>query len=152
MKSSTTWLRISYWVGAIADGIVAMVMFAEAILARPSPLTHYVPEIPYRYAMGLAGSLMLGWTILLIWANRKPVERRGVLLITNVVILGLMASGLFAVSAGYMPVAAVVPILVFQAALIVLFTSSYVASRRERSSASRLTRASCKIQRRRAGG
>jgi hypothetical protein len=133
LKSSTTWLRISYWVGAIADGIVAMVMFAEAILARPSPLTHYVPEIPYRYAMGLAGSLMLGWTILLIWANRKPVERRGVLLITNVVILGLMGSGLCAASAGHMPVAAVVPILVFQAALIVLFTSSYVASRRERS-------------------
>ncbi len=46
MRSSTTWLRISYWVGAVADGIVAAVMFAQAILALPSPLTRYVPETP----------------------------------------------------------------------------------------------------------
>jgi len=61
-------------------------MLDQAILARPSPLTHYLPEVPYRYAMGLAGSLMLGWTILLLWADRRPVERRGVLMITNFVI------------------------------------------------------------------
>ena len=41
MKNSTTWLRISYWVGAIADGLVALAMFGEAIFAIPSPLTHY---------------------------------------------------------------------------------------------------------------
>jgi len=107
-------------------------MFAQAILARPSLLTHYVPETPYRYAMALAGSLMLGWTILLLWANLRPVERRGVLLITNVVILGLMASGLFAVVAGFMSVRAGVPILALQVSLMVLFTLSYVASIRER--------------------
>ena len=131
MKNSTTWLRISYWVGAIADGLVALAMFGEAIFAIPSPLTHYVLEIPYRYSMGLAGSLMLGWTILLLWANRKPVKRRGVLLITNVVVLGLMGSNLFALSAGYMPVAAAIPILVFQGMLIALFTSTYLASKRQ---------------------
>jgi len=132
LRNPTTWLRISYWVGAIADGVFASVMFAQAILARPSLLTHYVPETPYRYAMALAGSLMLGWTILLLWANLRPVERRGVLLITNVVILGLMASGLFAVVAGFMSVRAGVPILALQVSLMVLFTLSYVASIRER--------------------
>jgi len=76
---------------------------------------------------------MLGWTILLLWANRRPVERRGVLLITSVVILGLMASGLFAVSAGFMSFTGVAPILVFQVLLIALFTTSYVGSvRRDR--------------------
>jgi len=128
LKNSTTWLRISYWVGAIADGIVAAVMLAQTILARPSPLTHYLPELPYRYAMGLAGSLMLGWTILLLWADRKPVERRDVLMITNVVILGLIGSNLYAVSAGFMSHAAAGPVLVFQVLLIALFTSSYLAS------------------------
>jgi len=49
--------------------------------------------------MGLAGSLMLGWTLLLVWADRKLVERRGVLMITNVVVLGLMGCGLYAVIA-----------------------------------------------------
>lgn len=129
------WLRVSYWVGAIADGIVALAMFAETFLALPSPLTHSVPDLPYRYAMGLAGSLMLGWTILLLWADRKPRERRGVLIITNVVILGLMASGLFAVSSGFISLGRVAPSLVFQVLLIVLFTSSYLGSvRRERQS------------------
>jgi len=130
LKNSTTWLRISYWVGAIADGIAAAMMLAQAILARPSPLTPYLPEPPYRYAMGLAGSLMLGWTILLLWADRKPVERRGVLMITVVVVLGLMGSGLYAISAGFMSLAAAGPILVFQALLLALFASSYVASAR----------------------
>jgi CHASE2 domain-containing sensor protein len=128
VKDTTTWLRVSYWVGAIADGVVALAMFAETFLARPSPLTHYIPEVPYRYAMGLAGSLMLGWTILLLWADRRPEERRGVLLITNIVILGLMASGVFAVAAGFMSPAVAAPILVFQVSLIALFTSSYVRS------------------------
>lgn len=130
MQKSTIWLRISYWVGAIADGIVAGIMLAQAILAQPSPLTHYLPEVPYRYAMGLAGSLMLGWTILLLWADRRPLERRGVLMITNFVILGLMASGLYAVSAEFMSLTAAGPLLVVQALLMVLFASSYVASRR----------------------
>jgi hypothetical protein len=130
VKSSMTWLRISYWVGAVADGIVAAVMFAQAIFALPSPLTRYLPETPYRYAMGLAGSLMLGWTILLLWADRRPVERRGVLVITIVVILGLMGSSVFSLSAGFMPARSVVPVLIFQVALIAMFASSYVASRR----------------------
>jgi exosortase/archaeosortase len=32
--------------------------------------------------MGIGGSLMTGWTFLLLWAVRKPVERRVVILIT----------------------------------------------------------------------
>jgi hypothetical protein len=80
--------------------------------------------------MGLAGSLMLGWTILLLWADRRPVERRGVLMITNFVILGLMGSGLYAVSTEFMSLAAAGPLLTIQALLIALFASSYVASGR----------------------
>jgi hypothetical protein len=132
LKNPTTWLRISYRVGAIADGIVALAMFAEAILGRPSPLTHYAPGTPYRYAIGLGASLMLGWTLLLLWADRKPEERRGVLLLTIVVVLGLMGSGLFAMSTGFMPNATGMPVLVFQGLLIVLFISSYIASVRQR--------------------
>ena len=55
LKNSTRWLRISYWVGAIADGAVAAMMLSQTFLGRPSPLMSYLPEVPYRYAMGLAG-------------------------------------------------------------------------------------------------
>jgi hypothetical protein len=104
-------------------------MLSQAVLGFESPLTHMIPGIPYRYAMGMAGSLMVGWTILLLWADRKPVERRDVLLITNVVILGLMASGIYAVSSGFAPLSSMAPILIFQGMLIMLFTSGYMLSR-----------------------
>jgi len=32
--------------------------------------------------MGIGGSLMTGWTFLLLWAVRKPIERRVVILLT----------------------------------------------------------------------
>lgn len=128
MDQSVRWLRISYWVGAIADALVGLVMFGEAIFAQPSPLTHYVPDIPYRYAIALAGCLMWGWTILLLWADREPVPRRGVLLITNGVILGLIACNGFAVKAGYMPFAAGASMVAFLILLFVLFTGSYWVS------------------------
>ncbi len=130
MRDPATWLRISYRTGAVADGLVAAVMFAQAAFATRSPLTDYVPEIPYRYALGLAGSLMLGWTLLLLWADRRPVERRGILVITNIVLVGLMGCALFALAAGFMPARSVVALLLFQGTLFVLFMASYVASRR----------------------
>lgn len=129
MRNPDICLRVSFWVGAIADAVVAAVMFAQAFFGYTSPLNHYVPEIPYRYAMGLAGSLMLGWTILLLWADRRPAERRGVLLITIVVILGLMATGLRAVAVGFIHGSAMAPLIVLQIGLIALFTASYLASR-----------------------
>ncbi len=131
MRNSKTWLRISYWVGAIADGLVALAMFGEMIIGHASPLTQYIPEVPYRYAIGLAGSLMFGWTILLLWADRKPIERRDVLLLTCVVIVGLMGSGIFAMLAGFVPIPAGSSVLVFQILLIALFSTSYYSSKRQ---------------------
>ncbi len=127
MEGNTKWLRISYWVGAVADALAAMSMFAQAILARTSPLSDYSPEIPYRYAIALAGSLMLGWTALLIWADRRPYERRGVLIITIMVIFGLASSGVFAVTSGFMPHKRLVPLLLFQLLLVLLFIVSYLS-------------------------
>jgi len=131
MKRSTRWLHISYRVGAVADGIVAIVMLGQAILAHESPLTHYVPEVPYRYAMGLAGSLMLGWAVLLLWADRKPQERRGVLMITNLVIVGLIGSGIYALYSGFATSSSMAPVLVIQVVLIALFTYSYTIAGRD---------------------
>jgi hypothetical protein len=131
MRNSKTWLRISYWVGAIADGLVALAMFGEMIIGHASPLTQYIPEVPYRYAIGLAGSLMFGWTILLLWADRKPIERRDVLLLTCVVVVGLMGSGIFAMLAGFVPIPAGSFVLVFQILLIALFSASYYSSKRQ---------------------
>lgn len=128
MQSSIRWLRVSYRTGVVVDAVAALVMAAEAVSGVQSPLTHYMPEPPYQYAMGLGASLMLGWTILLLWADRQPVERKGVLPITCLVIIGLAASDLFAMSHGLLVLPSLVAILALQVALVVLFTFSYVAA------------------------
>ncbi len=69
---------------------------------------------------------MLGWTVLLLWADRKPVERKGVLLITVLpVIAGLVLNEVLAVTSGYMHLAALAPVWCLQALLTALFLASY---------------------------
>ena len=129
MSSHQRLLRSSYWAGAIVDALAAVTMLDQAVFGRKSPLSDYIPEVPYRYAMGLAGSLMLGWTILLLWADRQPVDRKGVLAITNIVIAGLFGGGIYASCQGLVPWSKMVFLLGLQAALVVLFTISYVRAK-----------------------
>lgn len=128
LRSAPAWLRISYWVGAVVDALAAGIILDQAIFAHISPLTHYAPQAPYRYAMGLGGSLMFGWSILLLWADRRPLDRKAILPITNLVIIGLIASDAYAVQSGFARLSAMAPLLISQVMLIALFTASYLAS------------------------
>jgi hypothetical protein len=119
------WLRISYWVGAIADAIAAVVMFFPEAGRTVYGLTDFEPSADYRYAMWLGASLMLGWTVLLLWADRRPLERRGVLPITVFVIAGLASAGAYAVSAGLVPLPNMIPTWGLQLLLVILFLYSY---------------------------
>jgi len=122
------WLRISYWVGAIADLIVGVLMFFPEIGRAAYGDSGFEPTADYRYAMRFGASLMLGWTLLLLWADRKPFERRGVLPITVFVIAGLAWAGAYAVSAGLIPLSNMIPSWAFQALLVALFLYSYLRS------------------------
>jgi hypothetical protein len=82
MRKKILLLRICYWIGAVADAISATVMLLPTVGGSMYGILDFNPGYEYRYAMGLGASLMLGWTFLLIWADKKPVERRGVLLLT----------------------------------------------------------------------
>jgi hypothetical protein len=81
--------------------------------------------------MGMGASLMLGWTALLLWADRSPMERKGVLLLTVLpVIAGLAANQAWGVLVGFLPVRAVLPIWALQVGLGALFLASYRRARR----------------------
>jgi hypothetical protein len=117
-RSKITWLRISYWSGAIADGIIA--------------IRTLVPEImgEFRYAMGIAATVIVGWTCLLIWADRKPVERKGVLLLTIFpVISGLLLTATYAAATDMIPYERMVPLWIAGMGLIVLMGFSYFNAR-----------------------
>lgn len=114
------WLRISYWAGAIGDLLMVIIFL----------IPERMGEIEYRLPMGLAASLMLGWTFLLIWADRRPVERKGVLLLTVFpVITGLIVANLYAVGLGIFPISKTIPSGILGVVLIILMGFSYYNAR-----------------------
>ena len=113
-------LRISYWVGIIADGFATFRMLFPKIDSGSE----------YRYALGLGASLMFGWTLLLIWADRKPMERKGVLLLTAFpVCTGLLSAEIYAVTNGVITLNKMLPTAMFLIVLIILFSFSFFYAR-----------------------
>ena len=126
MNKRILWLRISFWTGALIDALAAVQMLVPAVFAITNQLVDFHPGPEYRYAMGMGAALMLGWTVLLVWADRKPLQRRGILLITVVpVIAGIVINELWAVGTRFLSPSAVAPVWVLQTALILLFGFSY---------------------------
>ena len=120
MKSEIRWLRISYIAGAVADGLTGILMLIPSRMG----------ETEFRYPMGLGAALMFGWTALLLWGNIKPLERKGILLLTIFpVITGLVVSGIWAAASGFFPVEKIIPSLILALALIFLMGFSYLKAR-----------------------
>lgn len=119
-------LRVCYWFGAIVDGAMVVPMLAPPIAGQLFGIENFSPGVDYRYATMVGASLMLGWTALLIWADRKPIERKTVLLLTAFpVVLGLAAAGLYAVAAGLITVGHMAPTWLIQAVILTAFTYAY---------------------------
>ena len=129
MNKKILWLRISYWVGAIIDGLAALQMLFPKLYTLTNG-TGFTPSAEFGYAMRSGAPLMIGWTVLLIWADRRPVERKGVLLITVIpVVIGLALNQITAIPIGINSVGAMIPIWILQVVLVALFTFSYLNAR-----------------------
>jgi hypothetical protein len=126
MNKSEKWLHLSYWTGAIIDGLAALQLLLPNLFAALNWLPTFQPSLEYNYAAGVGASLMLGWSVLLIWANRRPYERKAVLLITVVpVIAGLVFTEIWVALSGPVVWGGLIPIWVLQAVLVTLFSFSY---------------------------
>ena len=126
MNKDVFWLRISFWVGAIVDAVAGAAMLCPSLIGKVYGLDDFNPGAEYRYAMGLGASLMFGWTFLLLWADRKPIERKGVLLLTVFpVITGLTAAGVYAVASELIEFVEMIPTWSFLLILAILFLFSY---------------------------
>jgi len=86
------------------------------------------PSGSYVFAMGYGASLMLGWTLLLLWAYQRPLERRAVALLTLVVIAGLVATEVVVVARGDLDPLRMMPTWMIQAVLAGLFGKGYFGS------------------------
>ena len=95
MKRKILRIRIFYWLGAILDARVGIILLIRRYLELPDFIRTNGPSVDLLGALqgvGQACALMWGWTFLLIWADRKPLERRGVILITAFPVVFLLLS------------------------------------------------------------
>lgn len=121
------WLHVAYWVGIILDARAALYMIIPDL--DPHADAASLASTPYRFAMAYGAALMLGWTGLLLWADRKPIERRFVLVLTVCpVIVGLTLSRLVLTAAGKLPVPFTPASLALPVGLTALFLFSYCYS------------------------
>jgi len=123
------WLRISYWTGAIIDALACIPLFNSDVWAAINHVPNFHAGWDFRYAQAFAGAFMAGWTVLLVWADRNPLERRGVLPITVLpVIVGLNAARYMLYLGGFVPVAFTATGMILPAVLTALFLFSYFNS------------------------
>lgn len=115
MKNKIIWLRISYWSGAIGDFLIAV----SALIPERMGVSSYC------YPMGLMSAIAFSWGCMLVWADRKPVERRWILLPTILVGTMLMVANIYSLYQGVMPFKRLLPNFVAGALLIFLWAFSY---------------------------
>ena len=107
-------LRVSFATGAVIDALAILPML--------------IPALAKTMWMGYGASLMLGWTGLLIWAYRRPVERRAIAALTILVICGFVATEIVSVLSGWMVLWRMIPTWILQGILITLFGIGYYYS------------------------
>ena len=119
-------LRVAYWFGAILDVLTFILMIAPSIGLGifNSEGIQYGSEYLYVTAMG--APLMIGWTVLLIWADRKPIERKGIILITLFpVMTGLIAGNIILYFLEITSWIDFISRLVVQSMVVVIFSTVY---------------------------
>jgi hypothetical protein len=67
-------IKVPYWLGIGADALWALGLFFPQLFAILTGRPDFDPEIETKLIMGMGGTLMTGWTFLLIWAVMRPIE------------------------------------------------------------------------------
>jgi hypothetical protein len=106
-------LRLSYWAAAITDLVVAILFL----------MPERMGETEITYPMGLASVIVFSWVVILIMADRKPIERKWVL-IPTIIVVALITIVRVTFSLGE-TIEFNLVLLIFAIALIILMTYSY---------------------------
>jgi hypothetical protein len=131
LKNAMLLLKVSYIVGAILDALVAIQMFIPDLLTLTTGIASFTPGSDFLYASYMSGVMMIGWTVILLWGYKRPVERMDILLVTAFpVVIGLMINDILSATAGFLPWLTATIFLGMQVFLVVLFTISYILNRK----------------------
>ena len=126
-------LIASYWMGIIADALATVPLFSPTVANMMFQPRTFETSANFLYVSRIAGALMLGWTILLFWAQLKPVERADILLITlfPVVTLLTVAAGLV-VQSNEIAISRLFPMFIFYFIVYGTFIPSFIWAKRQK--------------------
>ena len=80
-------LRTICWIGVCADALWSVALVCPSLYGILIGQPQLQTDLFLRLTMGIGASLMMGWTLLLAWTAKNPVERKAVLLLTAFPIL-----------------------------------------------------------------
>jgi hypothetical protein len=122
-------LRVAYWLGIVLDALaftqMAFPELGRKMLQVAEPLSNQ-----YLFAISLGAGLMLAWTLLLFWADRKPLERRTVLPLTMIIIGWNIGTMVFGVGIGLIPAATLLPQIISACLLFVYYGACFLMTLR----------------------
>lgn len=130
MLSGMKILKLAYLAGAITDFPLFLLMVFPSLATIFWGFREF--DDKYYFAMGMGAALMLGWTILLLWAYQRPIERRFVAPLTIIVIIGIAATNMIMLNRGTFTITELLPTLIIQIILITLFSYGYMNTRPEK--------------------
>ncbi|NJD54242.1 MAG: hypothetical protein FIB07_15420 [Candidatus Methanoperedens sp.] len=127
MIQKSGFIRACYYFGAAADLIASLPLIFPEIAKFMFGLASLNADNGYLYVSRIGASLMLGWTLLLVWGSFKPIERKGILLLTVFPVLtGLLVSSILVLNSGFIETEFMLPLWIFYAIIIPLYIYAYI--------------------------
>lgn len=131
-KENVAVVKTAFLIGAVVDGVIAIEWYLISLGLVDLPVH---PSFflgggqDFRYVLSIAGLFMMGWAVLLYWGSLRPIERRGVLLLTAVMLfIAILSDGI--VFAHLFSTQQIVLGSSVKLCLVILFAGSYWHSKR----------------------
>jgi len=125
-------LIASSWIGILVDGLATVILFLPAVANLMFQPRTFEISANYLYVSRIAGALMFGWTILLFWAQLKPIERADILLITLFPVVTLLAvAAALVVQSGEITISKLLPMFIFYFVVYCIFVPSFIWAKRQ---------------------
>jgi ABC-type Fe3+-siderophore transport system permease subunit len=120
-------LRIAYWLGIVLDALAFVQMAFPAIGKKMLKVTMPL-EPDYIFGVNLGAGLMLAWTLLLFWADRKPFERRMIIPLTMIVMVWNACTLVYGVRQNLLPVETLLPQMIALSIAFVWYAFSFIVT------------------------
>lgn len=129
VKNGKIIIKITLWWGIFADLIETIRMAVPQIFIATTG-AHITINDSFRFSLLYGAPVMLGWTILLFWADQKPIERKGIFLCLIPVIIGYFIVEAIGIQSGILDLKNIIPTFILQTILLTLTIISYLTAKR----------------------